>query len=695
VFSFFRLQIYVIKIIKRRLEMSETKSNIKFNGVLGIDLGTTNTCFAYMKGGEPEVVTNRKGARTTMSVVYYPSSGIPTVGEEADSQSLIYPEAVVYASKRIMGLMFDDPKVKQSIKHVRYKIVAKNDKAAIELEKKNDSGAISREVVYPEQVAAEILSEAKLSFAHTYGCDPSDKIDAVITVPAYFTDPQKQATIEAGKIAGLNVKRIINEPTAAALAYVYKEKINKSQTIAVYDLGGGTFDISIVQIDPPSKDEQEYVVQVLATAGDAFLGGEDFDEELYKRLTKDIKHKYPDVEESILSNPSAQQRLRDAAQKAKKILSTAQSTKIQLPFLYADSRRTVNYDFEIMRSEFEAITKHIIAKTKAPCLSALEDAKVSKVDEVLLVGGMTRMPAVSDFVESIFHKKPTSNINPDEAVALGAAIQGGIIKGDIKDIVLLDVAPLSLGIETLGGVCTVLIPRNTTIPAKRSQIFSTAVDNQSEVFLNILQGERYMAKDNKSLGSFKLEGIAPAPRGMPQIEVTFDINVNGILEVSAKDKNTNKEQSITIQGSGQLSPEELERLVKEAERNKEIDKQRMEFVNLTNETDSRIREAEKGLETWKEAKFEHEKIEEIAKMKDDLQKDLTELREEAARVDGAENLSQSSIENLREASKNLSELMMKVGEEFYKKKDNSTSNADDQSTTHGSDSESSDSDSEM
>ncbi|MGD8227151.1 MAG: molecular chaperone DnaK [Desulfobacteraceae bacterium] len=542
--------------------------------IIGIDLGTTNSCVAIMEGGEAKVITNPEGGRTTPSIVAISDKGERLVGQIAKRQSITNPENTVFGVKRLIGRKYDSPEVQKDLEVLPYKIErAENGDVRISLRGKHYS---------PAEISSYILANIKKAAEEHLG----EKIsDAVITVPAYFNDSQRQATKDAGKIAGLNVLRIINEPTAASLAYGLDKKTEG--TIAVFDLGGGTFDISILEIG-------DSVFEVKATNGDTHLGGEDFDLRLIDYLADEFKK---DQGLDLRNDKMALQRLKEAAEKAKMELSTSMETDVNLPFVTADANGPKHLNIKITRSKLEALVSDLLDKLEGPCKVALKDAglSASKVDEVILVGGMTRMPAVQDRVKKIFGKAPDKGVNPDEVVALGAAIQGGVLKGDVNDVLLLDVTPLSLGIETLGGVMTRLIEKNTTIPTKKSQVFSTAEDNQPAVTVHVLQGEREMASNNKTLGRFELVGIPPAPRGMPQIEVSFDIDANGIVNVSAKDLATGKEQSIKITASSGLSQEEIDRLVKEAEMHAEEDRMKKELVDARNAADALIYTTEKTM----------------------------------------------------------------------------------------------------
>ena len=543
--------------------------------VIGIDLGTTNSCVAIMEGSQTKVIENAEGGRTTPSVVAFSKEGEILVGQPAKRQAVTNPENTIFAIKRLIGRRYDDPMVEKDKKLVPYKIVrADNGDAWVEVQGKKYS---------PSQISSYILVKMKET-AEAYLGEKVEK--AVITVPAYFNDSQRQATKDAGKIAGLDVLRIINEPTAAALAYGLDKK--KSGTIAVYDLGGGTFDISLLEIG-------DGVFEVKATNGDTFLGGEDFDQRIIDWLASEFKK---DQGIDLRNDRLALQRLREAAEKAKIELSSALETTISLPFVTADQNGPKHLEIKLRRAKLEELVGELIQRTEKPCRDAMKDAKIKaeKIDEVVLVGGMTRMPKVQETVADIFGKEPHKGVNPDEVVAIGAAVQAGVLQGDVKDVLLLDVTPLSLGIETLGGVFTRLIERNTTIPAKKSQIFSTAEDNQTAVTIRVFQGEREMAADNKLLGQFDLVGLPPAPRGLPQVEVTFDIDANGIVNVSAKDKATGKEQQIRIQASGGLSQADIERMVKEAEANAESDKKRRVLVEAKNLAEAEIAASQKVLD---------------------------------------------------------------------------------------------------
>ena len=596
--------------------------------VIGIDLGTTNSCVAVMEGKESKVIENSEGTRTTPSMVAFTESKEKLVGQSAKRQAVTNPENTLFAIKRLIGRGFADDVVKKDSNLVPYKIV-KGDN--------NDAWVEARGDKYsPSQISAFILQKMKET-AESHLGEPVTQ--AVITVPAYFNDSQRQATKDAGKIAGLEVLRIINEPTAAALAYGLDKK--KTGTIAVYDLGGGTFDISILEIG-------DGVFEVKSTNGDTHLGGEDFDLEIINYLADEFKK---DNGIDLRQDKLALQRLKEAAEKAKIELSSSTETEVNLPFITADQSGPKHLTIKLSRAKLEAIIGNLLDKSLKPCELALKDAglKASDIDDVILVGGMTRMPKVIEIVKNFFGREPNKGVNPDEVVATGAAIQGGVLQGDVKDVLLLDVTPLSLGIETLGGVFTRLIDKNTTIPTKKSQIFSTAEDNQSAVTIRVFQGEREMAADNKLLGQFDLVGIPPAARGMPQIEVTFDIDANGIVNVSAKDKATGKEQQIRIQASGGLSEEDIERMVKEAEENAEADKKKREMVDARNQADSLVNETEKNL------KEHSDKVPESDKNK--IEADIEELK----KVKDSDNL-----EAIKSKTEELVQSSLKLGEAIYK-----------------------------
>eukprot|EP01118_Nematostelium_gracile_P004253 TRINITY_DN1498_c0_g2_i1.p1 TRINITY_DN1498_c0_g2~~TRINITY_DN1498_c0_g2_i1.p1 ORF type:complete len:668 (-),score=269.99 TRINITY_DN1498_c0_g2_i1:117-2120(-) len=601
------------------------------NDIIGIDLGTTNSCVAVMEGSEPRVIENSEGMRTTPSIVAFTAEGERLVGIPAKRQSQNNPQNTLYATKRLIGRQFDDPEVAKEQAMVPFKIVkGPSNQAYVEAQGKTYS---------PSEIGAFVLMKMKETAEGHLGKKVNS---AVITVPAYFNDSQRQATKDAGKIAGLNVERIINEPTAAALAYgLKKSESGANKVVAVYDLGGGTFDVSILEM-------AEGVFEVKATNGDTFLGGEDFDQVILQTILDDFK-KSDGID--LKKDKMAIQRLREAAEKTKIELSSTVNTEVNLPFISADKNGPKHLNQKFTRAKLEQLVDKLLQKTIPPCEIALKDAGVSKseINEVLLVGGMTRMPKVQEIVEKFFEKKPNKSVNPDEAVAIGAAIQGGVLKGDVKDVILLDVTPLSLGIETLGGVFTRLITKNTTIPSKKSQVFSTAADGQTQVEIKVLQGEREMASDNKLLGQFQLVGIAPAPKGMPQIEVIFDIDANGIVNVSAVDKATGKQQAIRIQSSGGLSKDEIERMVKDAEQNAAQDAKRREAAETNNEAESVIGETEKQLEEFK-AKLKPENVEAI---KSSIQK-----------VRDAK--SSANIENTRSAINELRQTVIKNFENVHK-----------------------------
>ncbi|WQW59250.1 molecular chaperone DnaK [Helicobacter pylori] len=545
--------------------------------VIGIDLGTTNSAMAVYEGNEAKIIANKEGKNTTPSIVAFTDKGEILVGESAKRQAVTNPEKTIYSIKRIMGLMFNEDKAKEAEKRLPYKIVDRNGACAIE---------ISGKVYTPQEISAKILMKLKEDAESYLG---ESVTEAVITVPAYFNDSQRKATKEAGTIAGLNVLRIINEPTSAALAYGLDKK--ESEKIMVYDLGGGTFDVTVLETG-------DNVVEVLATGGDAFLGGDDFDNRVIDFLASEFKS---ETGIEIKNDVMALQRLKEAAENAKKELSSAMETEINLPFITADATGPKHLVKKLTRAKFESLTEDLVEETISKIESVIKDAGLTKneISEVVMVGGSTRIPKVQERVKAFINKELNKSVNPDEVVAVGASIQGGVLKGDVKDVLLLDVTPLSLGIETLGGVMTKVIDRGTTIPAKKSQVFSTAEDNQPAVSIMVLQGERELARDNKSLGKFDLQGIAPAPRGVPQIEVTFDIDANGILTVSAQDKNTGKSQEIKISGSSGLSDSEIEKMVKDAELHKEEDARKKEVIEARNHADSLAHQTQKSLDEHK------------------------------------------------------------------------------------------------
>lgn len=601
--------------------------------VIGIDLGTTNSCVAVMEGKSAKVIENSEGSRTTPSVVAFSKDGERLVGTPAKRQAVTNPPNTFYATKRLIGRKFEDPEVKKDLKNVSYKIVkSSNGDAWVE--------SVDGKVYSPSQIGAFVLTKMK-STAEEYLNTPVK--NAVITVPAYFNDSQRQATKDAGQIAGLNVLRVINEPTAAALAYGLDKTDDK--IIAVYDLGGGTFDVSVLEI-------QKGVFEVKSTNGDTFLGGEDFDNCLVNFFVAEIKR---DQGVDVSKDQMAMQRLKEAAEKAKIELSSSLQTDINLPYLTVDSSGPKHLNMKFTRAKFESLVGDLIKRTVGPCQKAIQDAEVKKTDisEVLLVGGMTRMPKVQQTVVDIFGKQPSKAVNPDEAVAVGAAIQGGVLAGDVTDVLLLDVTPLSLGIETLGGVFTKLITRNTTIPTKKSQVFSTAADGQTQVEIKVFQGEREMAVDNKLLGQFSLVGIPPAPRGVPQIEVTFDIDANGIVHVSARDKGTGKEQQIVIRSSGGLNKDEIENMVKDAEKFAEQDKDKKDRVEAINQAEGIISDTESRMVEY-QSQLPQEECENLKKLIDNLRSVIA-------------NKEEADPEEIRKATSELQQSSLKLFEIAYKK----------------------------
>ncbi|MDB5186112.1 MAG: chaperone protein DnaK [Candidatus Saccharibacteria bacterium] len=612
--------------------------------IIGIDLGTTNSAMAVMQAGKPEIIANSEGARTTPSVVAINKNGERLVGQVARRQQVTNSANTIYEVKRLIGRRFEDEEVQRDLKLMGYEIVKANGGVKVKMGDKEYS---------PEEISAMILGKLKADAESFLG---DTVTEAVITVPAYFDDAQRQATKDAGKIAGLEVKRIINEPTAAALAYGLDKASKKDEKIAVYDLGGGTFDVSILELG-------DGVFEVKSTNGDTHLGGADFDRTIVNYLVSEFKNEQGI---DISDDKAAMQRLRDEAEKAKIELSTTNEIDINLPFLTADASGPKHFEHKLTRAKLEQLVGELIDKTADPSNKALKDAglSASDIDAVVLVGGMTRMPAVQEKVKQIFGQEPMKGVNPDEVVAIGAAIQGGVMQGEVKDVLLLDVTPLSLGIETLGGVTTKLINRNTTIPTSKSETFSTAADNQSQVEVHVLQGEREMANDNKSLGRFVLDGIPPAPRGVPQVEVTFNIDANGILHVAAKDKASGKEQSITIQSSGNLNKEDVEKMAKEAEAHAEDDKKKRESIDARNVLDTTTYQAEKMKNDYKD------------KLADDDKKKLEEAAESAKKVLGDDKADKDALEK---ATKDLNDIMQPIGARMYESAQNDVKSAEDES----------------
>ena len=615
--------------------------------IIGIDLGTTNSCLAVVEGQQPKVIENAEGGRTTPSVIGYSEENEVLVGTPAKRQAVTNPEKTLYAIKRLIGRRFDDDVVKKDMDMVPYEIIkSDNGDAWVKVEDKK---------LAPPQISAEVLKKLKKTAEEYLGHDVSE---AVITVPAYFNDSQRQATKDAGKIAGLEVKRIINEPTAAALAYGL-DKHKGDSVVAVYDLGGGTFDISIIEI---SEVDGEHQFEVLSTNGDTFLGGEDFDLKLIDYFVDEFKK---ESGFDLKSDPMALQRLKEAAEKAKIELSSSDQTEINLPYITADSSGPKHFVHKITRAKLESLVEDLVDRSLAPLKVALEDAKlsISDINEILLVGGQTRMPMVQKKVKDFFGKEPRKDLNPDEAVAVGAAIQGSVLSGDTKDVLLLDVTPLTLGIETLGGIATPLIEKNTTIPTQKSQVFSTAEDNQSAVTVHVIQGERKQASQNKSLGQFNLTDIPPAARGTPQIEVSFDLDANGILNVAAKDKNTGKEQSIVIKASSGLSDDDIEKMVKDAEANAEDDKKFEDLVQAKNNADMLVHATRKSISEAGDNLSEDEK--------NSVELSVVKL-EEAIKKD--------SIQAIEDATKNLNEVLTPLTQKLYPQTDESSSDASEETS---------------
>ena len=620
------------------------KGDIFMGKIIGIDRGTTNSAFAYMVAGKPEVIANAEGNRTTPSVVAVNKSGERLVGQVAQRQRVTNAKNTIYGVKRLIGRKFEDKEVQKDIDIMPFKIVKKNGGVAVEMGDKEYT---------PEEVSAMILSKIKADAEAFLG----EKVtEAVITVPAYFDDSQRQATKDAGKIAGLEVKRIINEPTAAALAYGLDNA--KEEKIAVFDLGGGTFDVSILEL---GDADGQTMFEVRSTNGDTHLGGEDFDNVIVNYFIDDFKKKEGI---DLKKDNAAMQRLKDEAEKAKKELSSTSEYEVNIPFITADSDGPKHFELKLSRAKLEELVSDLIDRLAGPVEKALKDAKLSAkdIDEVVLVGGMTRMPAVVDKVRSIFGKDPMQGVNPDEVVAVGAAIQGGVLAGDVKDVLLLDVTPLTLGIETAGGVRTAMIDRNTTVPTSKSQVFSTYADNQPQVEIHVLQGEREMAADNKSLGTFLLDGIAPAPRGVPQIEVTFSLDANGILNVTAKDKGTGKENSVTIQDSGNMSKEDIEKAQKEAELHADDDKKKREAVESRNTLENAIYQAEKMPSEYKD------------KISDEDKKTIEDAVVAAKKIKDDDK---SDKDDLEKAAKELTDTIMPIGAKLYEEASKDEAKSDD------------------